>query len=280
MELVLGVVSLVALGAAGWSWRVQRSLHARLDATEAQLAAARTAGAGGAGTNPGDPVRLRRWLEHLAWVTAVDARVPSQRALDDLLSLRHSRVEHMEVGERHLLDGAVASTQQALRLHDDLRAWATIPTLDTEAVPLEARDALDAAVERLDDDGKVTLDVEALPGVVADLELLTTALHALLDNCVRHRWPGRPVQVTVSGEVRDGRALLRVADDGVGVDPDAQDHLWLPFTRGDGQRAAPGVGLGLPTVARATEACGGTARFVPQDGRGSTVELDLPAAPT
>lgn len=278
MELVLGVVSLVALAAAGWSWRSRLALQARLDDARGQLASARAAAPDRTGTDPGDPVRLRRWLEHLAWVTAVDARVPSQRALDDMLALRHSRVEHMEVGERHLLDGAIASTQAALRLHDDLRAWATTPTLDADQVSLDAREALDAAVARLDGDGKVTLDVEALPGVVADPELLATALHALLDNCVRHRWPGHPVQVTVSGEVRDGRTLLRVADDGVGVDPDAQDHLWLPFTRGDGQRADPGVGMGLATVARAVEACGGSARFVPQDGRGSTVELDLPAA--
>jgi len=278
VELVLGVVSLVALAAAGLSWRRQRTLQARLDAAEARTATVLD-DAGAAGAGPGDALRLRRWLEHLAWVAAVDARVPSQRALDDLLALRHSRVEHMEVGERHLLDGAVASTQAALRLHDDLRAWATSATVAAVPTTLEAREALDVAVSRLDDDGKVTLDVGPLPQVTADPELLATALHALLDNCVRHRWPGRPVQVEVSGEQVGDRVLLRITDDGVGVDPDAQAHLWLPFTRGDGQRAAPGVGLGLPTVARAVEACGGTTRFVSHEGRGSTVELDLPAVP-
>lgn len=270
MELVLSVIAVLATAAAVVCELRRRGLAARVAVLETRLTAL--------DASPDTAVRAHRWMEHLAWLTAVQARSPSQRALDDLLALRSTRVEVLDVGERHMLDGAIASTEQALRLHDALAAWASTPTVEAEPAPLDTRTALDKALTELDDDGKVTLDVVGLPRATADGDLLATVLLAALDNCVRYRWPGRPVQVELdTRETPDGRVAILVRDDGLGVDVGAQEHLFLPFSRGNGATAMPGVGLGLATIARAMEAMDGTARFVEHEGRGSTLELSLPA---
>lgn len=277
VDVVAWVVALLAMVGAAWSWRARTAAVARAAAATAALDAALDAAEPRGATHAARELRVL--LDHLAWVTAVGVHTPARRALDDLLSLRSTRIEALDIGERHLLDGAIASTEQGLRLLDDLRAWATTPPAEVAAGPVDLRAALDDAVELLDDDGHVTLDVEPLGTATGDHDLLVTALHTALDNCVRYRWPGRPVHVRVELADVQGpdRVTVWVHDDGLGVDPDAQDRLWLPFTRGNGASAMAGVGLGLPTLRRALRAMDGDARFVAHEGRGSTLEIDLVA---
>jgi len=88
--------------------------------------------------------------------------------------------------------------------------------------------------------------------------------------------------VTVTAE-RDGDGcLVTVADTGVGIEPEALDHIFDRFYRTDASRSrdAGGTGLGLSLVKRIVELHGGHIRVDSVPGRGTVVQIHLPKART
>ncbi len=80
----------------------------------------------------------------------------------------------------------------------------------------------------------------------------------LLHNAVVHTPEATPVHVQV---VQDGRsAVIRVADEGPGLDAEQAAHVFDRFYRGSEARTGEGTGLGLSIVAALVGAHGGSAR--------------------
>jgi two-component system OmpR family sensor kinase len=100
----------------------------------------------------------------------------------------------------------------------------------------------------------------------------------LLSNARAHTPPGAPVTVTTA--VRDGAAVLEVADTGPGLPPEHARRVFERFFRADPSRAraSGGSGLGLSIVAAIAEAHGGRAEVESAEGRGATFRLVLPLA--
>ena len=123
------------------------------------------------------------------------------------------------------------------------------------------------------------LEVDEEPVVLAgDATRLTQVVANLLANARTHTPAGTTVTVSV---VREGsHAVLRVHDDGPGVDAALRDELFERFSRGDRSRARKtgGTGLGLSIAKAIVSAHRGTitAASVPGD---TTFEVRLPARP-
>lgn len=96
----------------------------------------------------------------------------------------------------------------------------------------------------------------------------------LLDNAALHGRDGGRVDVDL--ERTDGRWLLRVADDGPGIEADDRDRLLEPFARGNGTTAR-GTGLGLAIVAQQVALHGGELRLDSSAHGGLLVEVRIPA---
>lgn len=100
------------------------------------------------------------------------------------------------------------------------------------------------------------------------VNLLLNACHALDD-------PGKKIVLRSRLDTTSQRLLLKVVDQGVGIDPKAMPHITDPFftTR----RESGGTGLGLSVSARIVKEHGGSLHFDSQPGQGTTVTLCLPA---
>ncbi|KQZ83351.1 histidine kinase [Microbacterium sp. Root166] len=131
-------------------------------------------------------------------------------------------------------------------------------------------------------DHKWVLDVTDEPVLIAgDAGRLHQVAANLLANARAHTPEGTTVTVTVARE--EDRAVLRVHDDGPGIDPALGGELFGRFSRADGSRARKtgatgGSGLGLSIARAIVDAHGGTitARSTPGD---TTFEVRLPARP-
>jgi two-component system sensor histidine kinase MtrB len=111
-----------------------------------------------------------------------------------------------------------------------------------------------------------------------DHRLLEHALANLLFNAAAHSPVGAPISVTalVEGE----HLLLKVADRGTGIPPEALPHVFERFYRAPGERKA-GTGLGLSIVQAIVRAHGGevSAANHPEGGALFTLSLPIPPAP-
>jgi signal transduction histidine kinase len=80
----------------------------------------------------------------------------------------------------------------------------------------------------------------------------------------------------VSGEEVDGRAVVRVADNGLGVPPELREEVFVLFRRA--HNGAGGHGIGLATTRRVIEAHRGRIAIEASEPPGTTVVFDLPLA--
>ncbi|MGV2293301.1 sensor histidine kinase [Trinickia sp. YCB016] len=112
---------------------------------------------------------------------------------------------------------------------------------------------------------------------LADRSLLMRALINLLDNAIKYSPDGSRVDCAVS---RTGtRVKCAVRDYGYGIAPEAQSRLFQRFERFRvaGQPEEYGAGLGLVFVKTVVSRLGGSIRVESAPGRGTTMEIALPA---
>ena len=152
--------------------------------------------------------------------------------------------------ERHIdLGELVTSSAQALR-------------------PLagERKVALDVSVEN-------GLDVRGNPDQLHQLVVI------LVDNALRYTPEGG--KVAVDARRIDGSAVVAVSDTGIGIDPDALEHVFERFYRADEARtrAFGGSGLGLSIAEQLVTEHGGQIAAESTPGEGSTFTVSLPLGP-
>jgi two-component system OmpR family sensor kinase len=113
--------------------------------------------------------------------------------------------------------------------------------------------------------------------VLGDAERLTQVAHNLVGNALRHTPPGSKVVVSTNAE--QGMGVIRVTDNGPGIDAAIVSRVFDRFSRGDPARVGPGTGLGLAIVRAIAEALGGTAEATPAPGGGASMIVRIPLAP-
>ena len=113
--------------------------------------------------------------------------------------------------------------------------------------------------------------------VVADADRLVQVATNLVSNAVKFSPKGATVRVGVAQA--DGTARLTVTDSGPGIPVEFQSRIFGRFQQADGSgsRSHGGTGLGLAIVRSITELHGGSVRFEPAAGSGTTFIVELPA---
>ena len=115
--------------------------------------------------------------------------------------------------------------------------------------------------------------------VVGDQFRLRAILSILIDNALKYSPGGEPVCCTLAAG--DRRAVVQVADQGVGIEAADLPRLFQRFSRVSNHRTRdiPGTGLGLYLARHLARLHGGEVELVSRPGEGSSFTLRLPLAP-
>ncbi len=159
--------------------------------------------------------------------------------------------------------------------------------------PVDLNDVLGRCVDTSQDVAarrgqRLLASTSGTPAVVmGDPDRLEQAFTSLLANAMKYSSDGGSILVAVSvfgaeaGEPGGGTAVVRIADSGVGMSPEVMRGVFELFTQADRSidRAAGGLGLGLPLVQGLIEGHGGTVSAASEGpGRGSLFTVRLPLA--
>jgi two-component system phosphate regulon sensor histidine kinase PhoR len=105
---------------------------------------------------------------------------------------------------------------------------------------------------------------------------LETVLSNLVGNAIKYTPSGGAVQVEL--DVKENRAMLRIADTGIGIREEDLPRIGQEFFRGANARGnnIQGTGLGLSIARELLQRFDAHMDIKSRDGQGTTVELDLP----
>ena len=146
-------------------------------------------------------------------------------------------------------------------------------TVDLLTLSQEAADDLTSAAEQKNVTISVTGESTCVSGV---RRLLYEVIYNLCDNGVKYNVEGGSVSVRVGTE--DGKAVVSVADTGIGIAPEHQERIFERFYRVDKShsKASGGTGLGLSIVKHAVQYLGGRIELESQPGKGTTMRVHFP----
>ncbi len=156
--------------------------------------------------------------------------------------------------------------------------------LETRAGPLEPTDAAEAVADALRHlreqlrEANGAVEVGDLPTVLADRPQLEQVFANLIGNAIKYRRPDVPLEVRVSARRENGWWEFAVADNGIGIDPEYFDRIFVIFQRLHTKDAYPGTGIGLALVRKIVGRHGGAVRVESVPGAGSTFFFTLPVA--
>jgi signal transduction histidine kinase len=143
-------------------------------------------------------------------------------------------------------------------------------TVDT----VEASEAAHARWSRYADARSITLILDAEPpgeAVACSRADLDLAIDALLENALHYS----PANTTVTVSCRGGS--IEVRDEGAGLAPGEEEHVFQRFRRGSASVAGPkGSGLGLPIARALARRWGGEVTLMPRVDGGATATIALP----
>ncbi|MBI5092029.1 MAG: response regulator [Candidatus Hydrogenedentes bacterium] len=227
--------------------------------------------------------RSNRELEQFAQMVASDLREPLKILVHRIEVIQSKERSRENERDPRIVRGILDSILHAVRnmelliqsVLDYAQAGKTsrsTTTVDLSAAFAEARDDLAEALSEVD----AEIEVEPLPTVRGDHNLIRGLFRNLLDNAIQFRGKQTPV-VRVWCESKGDAWVIGVTDNGVGIDPDRISDLFVMFHRGDPDAEDTGIGIGLAMCRKIAQYHGGRIWVDSEPGRGSTFYVAFPA---
>ncbi|MDO8608689.1 MAG: ATP-binding protein [Phaeospirillum sp.] len=221
-----------------------------------------------------------RELEQFAYVASHDLQEPLRMVVSyvDLLSLRYA--DHLDAEAREFIgfarEGALRMREQIIDLlqysrigrHDGGR---TTVNLD-EAV----KEALSNLKNALEETGGEVMLANGLPAVVGVHVELVNLFQNLIGNALKYARPGEPPRVEISAETNGDGYVVKVADNGIGIDPQYHERIFGMFQRLHSRGEYKGTGIGLAVCKKIVEKHGGRIWIDSSIGKGSTFFVAFP----
>jgi signal transduction histidine kinase len=222
--------------------------------------------------------RSNRDLEQFAYVASHDLQEPLRKVASFCQLLQRRYAGQLDERADQYIAFAVDGAQRMQRLINDLLAFSRIGRLtagftevDLNRVLTDVRSQLEA---RAGDDAEISWT--DLPTVEGEEPLLTTLFMNLIGNSLKFRRPDVPPVIRVSA-TRDGDEWqINVRDNGIGIEPEFADKVFVIFQRLHARDAYEGTGIGLAIVKKIVEYHGGRIWLDLDAEEGTSLNFTLP----
>ncbi|MGW5582357.1 sensor histidine kinase, partial [Micromonospora chokoriensis] len=177
---------------------------------------------------------------------------------------------------------AVDGAQRMQRLINDLLAFSRIGRLTTGFVEVDLNKVMgDVAgqTEAARQYADAELTWTDLPVISGEEPLLTNLLANLVSNSIKFRRADVPSKVHVSARLVGAEWEISCEDNGIGIEPEFADKIFVIFQRLHSKDAYPGTGIGLAIVKKIVEYHGGRVWVDTDVPEGTAIRFTLPALP-
>ena len=226
-------------------------------------------------------VRSNKELEQFAYVASHDLQEPLRMVSSFTQLLGQKYGDQLDDKAQTYIDYAIDGAVRMQRLIQDLLKYSRINTRGGDPEPTDSHQMLGQALANLSalivETGALVSNDE-LPMVLADPSQLVQLFQNLIANGIKFRGEKHPV-IHVGAEKFQGMWRFSVSDNGIGIEDEYREKIFVIFQRLHTRTEYPGTGIGLAVCKRIVERHGGTIRFTSEPGKGTTFYFTLKPAP-
>jgi len=217
-------------------------------------------------------------LEQFAYVASHDLQEPLRMVSSYTQLLLRRYGERFEGDAKEFMGYIVDGAARMKQLIEDLLAYSRVGTRGKDFHEVEVEGALRRAVTNLRaaiEESGASVTWDALPTVIADDLQLTQLFQNLIGNALKFRSASVP-RVSVSATEKEKEWEFKVRDNGIGIEPQYFERIFMVFQRLHNKTEYPGTGIGLAICKKVVERHGGRIWVEAQPGEGSAFHFTLP----
>ncbi|GAA4579416.1 CHASE3 domain-containing protein [Micromonospora coerulea] len=226
--------------------------------------------------------RSNRDLEQFAYVASHDLQEPLRKVASFCQLLQRRYAGQLDERADQYIAFAVDGAQRMQRLINDLLAFSRIGRLTTGFTEVDLNKVMGDVAGQTEAARQYTdaeLTWEGLPVIRGEEPLLTNLLANLVSNSIKFRRPDVPPKVHVSARLVGDEWEISCQDNGIGIEPEFADKIFVIFQRLHAKDAYPGTGIGLAIVKKIVEYHGGRVWVDTGTAEGTAIHFTLPALP-
>ena len=217
-------------------------------------------------------------LEHFAYVVSHDLQQPLSVVSSYLELLGDSVRDRLEDEEESYLDRAASSAARVQEMVDAVLGFARVDSRGGDFGQVDLGAVLEQVKTELWKEitvAKAEITNEGLPLIVADEAQMELLLQNLVSNALKFSG-SPPAEIHLSSEDSEDEWTISVRDNGIGIDPEAFDRIFLMFQRLHTEKEIPGTGIGLAICKRIIDRHGGRIWVESEQLLGATFFFSIP----
>jgi PAS domain S-box-containing protein len=221
-------------------------------------------------------------LEQFAYVASHDLQEPLRMVASYIQLLQRRYKGQLSVEADEFINFAVDGVVRMKTLINDLLIYSR---MNTQEFPFEPTDCskiieqvkvnLKSAVE----ESKAAITYDSLPVIDANHLQMTQLFQNLVSNAIKFRKPDEPPKIHISCRQTEDEWLFSVADNGIGIEKEFTERVFIIFQRLHNYKEYPGTGIGLAICKKIVEKMGGHIWVESEPGRGSIFSFTIPVNP-
>jgi len=223
--------------------------------------------------------RSNRDLEQFAYVASHDLQEPLRKVASFTQLLQKRYGGQLDERADQYIEFAVDGAKRMQRLIQDLLGFSRVGRVGGEVSDVDLGAALAQAVDNLEEsiaEAQAVVTHDELPLVRGEAALLVQLFQNLVGNAVKFRHPDRPPHVHISVARADDAWQFECRDNGIGIDAQYADRVFVIFQRLHAKDVYEGTGIGLALCKKIVEFHGGRIWIDQREGDGTSICWTLP----
>jgi PAS domain S-box-containing protein len=225
-----------------------------------------------------DLKRSNKELEQFAYVSSHDLQEPLRMVTSYLQLLEKRYTDQLDAQANEFIGFAVDGAKRMSVLIHDLLAYSRIGTRKAAIAPVDMAVPVRLALENLKiavAEKGADISVDAMPTIDGDAKQMTQLFQNLIGNALKFCTVA-PARIQVSARRGDGEWIFSVADNGIGIEPQYRERIFVIFQRLHTREQYPGTGIGLAICKKIVEGRGGRIWVDSEYGKGATFSFSIP----
>lgn len=217
-------------------------------------------------------------LQQFAYVASHDLQEPLRMVSSYVQLLNRRYGDKLDQDAKEFIGFAVDGAERMRMLIQDLLAFSRVTTKGLPLEPTDSGRVLELALNNLQmiiGENGAKVEKGEMPEILADQGQLVQVFQNLVQNAIKFHGPQPPV-VRVGAEERDGEWLFSVSDNGVGIEEQYFERIFIIYQRLHSKTEYGGTGIGLALVKKIVERHGGRIWVESTPGKGSTFYFTIP----